>query len=234
MKSSASAAASWGEHWDSFVPMQNTRPCERINLRAEWCFASYDLFGKTTDIWDAYVTPIPFSRNSKMKDNNSSVYSAKQSMHPACILLALEFILLCSIIVWACFIHLRCMEWWIFTSLQASTRHIPSCWIKRAMVWMRYIFCCTVSLLLFIATGTGAASFGGSPSSSLLLLLSSGELMIVNVDEKNWNQVFWAVFVCTIKLRTSRERNPVFVHRKKVIFRWISFLDDQKCTFLGA
>ena len=55
--------------------------------------------------------------------------------------------------------------------------------------------------------------FGGSPSSSSLLLLSSGKLMIVNVDEKNWNQVFRTVFVCTTKLRTSRERNPVSVHR---------------------
>ena len=76
----------------------------------------------------------------------------------------------------------------MFTSLQASTRHMPSCWIKRATVRMRFIFCYTVNLHLLITTGTGAGSFGGtlfggSPSSSLLLL-SSDELMKVNVDGK--------------------------------------------------
>ena len=54
---------------------------------------------------------------------------------------------------------------------------------------MRFIFCYTVNLLLLITTGTGAGSFGGtlfggSPSSSSLLLLSSDELMKVNVDGK--------------------------------------------------
>jgi hypothetical protein len=53
-------------------------------------FSGVDLFRKSTDIWDAVVTTIgtvthiPVSRKSKMKDNNSSVYSDKQPVQPAC------------------------------------------------------------------------------------------------------------------------------------------------------
>jgi hypothetical protein len=189
MKSSASAATSWGKRWDSFVPMRNTKPCEWIILRAEWYFASVDLFRKTTDICDAFVatigtvTPIPFSRNSKMKDNNSSVHSAKQPMQPACMLapcshihsLALNH---CLILFYPSKMHGR-GDVHISASL-----HTTHAFLLDTTVQMRFIFCCTVNLLLLITTGTDAGSFGGNPSSSSLLLLSSGKLMVVNVDGK--------------------------------------------------
>jgi hypothetical protein len=88
-----------------------------------------------------------------------------------------------------------------------------------------FIFYCTLNLLLLITSDTGPGSFGetsfgGSTSPSSLLLLLSDELMIFNVDgNATWNHVFRAVIVCTTKLRMSRERNPGFVHRNKVIFR---------------
>ena len=136
-------------------------------------------------------------------------------------LLALTFILLRSINAGACFIHLRCMEGWMFISLQASTKHMPSCWwIKCVTVRMMFIFCCTVNLLLLITTGMGAGLFGGNPSSflSLLLLLSEELMIVVNVDDKLKSCVPRCHCLC-YKLRTSQERNPGFVHRKKVIFR---------------
>ena len=110
-KSRASDCVSFGSFCDSLVAIRCTIPCESINCLTEWYCALQDFSQKTLEREAAFsitimvVTPIPCSRNSKMKRNRSCSITIKIDGRPIHRLFASIFGVSCMEA--NCFFHVR-------------------------------------------------------------------------------------------------------------------------------